>query len=145
MKTAVALKAANRKKAEQIKNLIIGAQEEKQGKRRGRPPKAQAKKKIRTIREIEPKGLRVTLRKELPAAIVEKFVAAIDEVYPGLRINREGSNEYIFDHFYETKDHKFAPGWPVCVTSSGDKYWLDPDTDELIASVHNRECKEKME
>lgn len=139
--TAAAAKRQQRERAENLKALITGAQNTaKRG--RGRSPKKHSR--IKTINEMPQQVLKNPLRKELPADIVKKFINAIDEVYPGLRFNREGSKEYPFDHFYEVKTHKFAPGWPVMITSSGDKYWLSPEG-ELIASQHNRQCKEKLE
>lgn len=140
--TAAAAKRQQRERAENLKALITGAQQEGQKRGRGRPPKNQAR--IRTINEMPQQVLKQPLRKELPADVVAQFVKVIDEIFPGLRFNREGSKEYPFDHFYELKTHKFAPGWPVMVTSSGDKYWLSPEG-ELIASQHNRQCKEKLE
>lgn len=142
MKTAAEAKNHAAKRREDIQNFLMQRSNQMVAtkKKRGRPPKP----KVQSIREAELQNIEVQIRMELEPDLLAKIVAAIDEVYPGLRINREGSTEFIFSHYRCDKSHKRAPGWPSVVTSSGDKYYYSPDG-KLYEHPDNRRSKEKIE
>lgn len=141
MRTSAQTKRDVAQRRQEIQDLIMHKNAPQAlKKKRGRPPKA----KVQSIREAELQNIQVQTRMELEPELVEKIVAEINAVYPGIRLNREGSREYIFSHYRCPNDHKRAPGWPCVITSSRDVYYYSPDG-QLYEHQDNRKSKEKME
>lgn len=92
----------------------------------------------KTISSMRKRFSHIEHRKELKPEQLNPIVAHVQAEYQEIRFNEKGSKEYVLAHYLvDDNKHPEFDGWPFMLTSSGNKFYLNPATGEVIEGDNN--------
>lgn len=124
--TATAARAKKEQQAADFEEML--AESKKAATNVSKGPRA------KTLSQAGRPRKKIVHRKELDQQTLDKLVTLIRDTYPEKRFNMAGSKEGVLAHYISQMEQ--SKGWPSLVTTSGCKFWLNPDG-ELVISDDN--------
>lgn len=141
MKTA----AERKEKDEKQRSLVAAAQNgvmaEEDDDVYVQAKKARAKRRERKpklISQVQRRTQKLQHDKSLPEEYLNPLIAYVQEQFPEIRFNERGSREKPLAHrFINDKFHPEMNGYGVLITTSGNRFFINPKTMEVFEGDNN--------